>query len=357
MKGLLKTAYSSAVMQEAAAEEDKGKKRRRAKPREATSAADGDDEKSPAAPKKKQRKNTKGQKMALEEEEGDGEGEAVAGKRKRSRSRAAAKGNAPDVGLVREVTSVLEQTHGMVVKEENVSNACGHKREVLDAAVALVLSQNTSNKNSSRALASLRAKYPSFAAIRTAPAKEVEETIQAGGLATVKTKRIQALLQGIYDRHGACSLEHLRDMTTEAAKEELATYTGIGPKSIACLLMFTLHRPEFAVDTHVHRLCNRIFDTETKTADHTYRLMNSVVPDDQKHDLHVLLIRHGRRVCRAINPQCHSCPLAETRCAYFRKKQAGNGEGVEAEIEGGEEGAGAADRGEDGEEVRADANE
>uniref|UniRef100_A0A0G4F812 HhH-GPD domain-containing protein n=1 Tax=Chromera velia CCMP2878 TaxID=1169474 RepID=A0A0G4F812_9ALVE len=234
----------------------------------------------------------------------------------RKRSRQNTSFSVPAESSIRQVTSLLGDLHGTPVHQKNTSNACSHKASVMEAAVSLILSQNTSNRNSSAALQNIRTKFKGdFEALLAAPDSEVQDAIRTGGLANVKTKRIKQLLRAVKERNGTLSLEHLRSLPPADVKAELESYRGkgFGPKCSACLQMFTLQLPEFAVDTHVHRLCNRIFELGCPTPEHTYEHMNKLVPDSLKHNLHVLFIRHGRKICGARGPRCSSCPLSVPR--------------------------------------------
>lgn len=181
---------------------------------------------------------------------------------------------------------------------------------LLDALVGTILSQNTSDTNSDRAFESLKARFPDWEAVRQASLEEVEEAIRVGGLARIKAQRIQNLLEEVRERYGETSLEHLREAPTEEIKAVLGGFAGVGPKTVACVLLFALGRPEFPVDTHVHRIARRLgWVPPTASPEQTYAHLNPRVPDDIKYELHVLLVHHGRQLCRASKPRCQACPL------------------------------------------------
>lgn len=130
---------------------------------------------------------------------------------------------------------------------------------VLDNLVATILSQNTTDKNSWPAFLRLKEAFPTWDAVRTAPVADVAAAIKSAGLSAVKSARIQAILETLHRERGECSLEHLRTMSDDKVKAALKHLgKGIGPKTIACVLMFALHRHEFPVDTHVVR-CRRTY--------------------------------------------------------------------------------------------------
>lgn len=184
------------------------------------------------------------------------------------------------------------------------------EQPILDSLVRTILSQATNDVNSARAFASLKEGIPDWDQARRAPVRSIESKIRSGGLAKMKARSIKDILQDIHKRHGATSLEHLRKASTEEIKEELGRLPRIGPKTIACVLMFTLKRPDFPVDTHVHRISRRLgWVPEKASAVATYETLNAIIPDELTYELHVLLIAHGRRCCRSQRPTCETCPI------------------------------------------------
>ena len=172
---------------------------------------------------------------------------------------------------------------------------CGDRTLVLDALVGTILSQNTTDVNSHRAFASLKAAFPSWEQFRTAPSADCEESIRQGGLAATKTERIKLLLNALLEERGELSLEFMRDMPTEEIKAKLRTYKGVGAKTISCVLLFCLGRADFPVDTHVWKIALALgWVPKTADRDGTYAHLNTRVPDELKYALHVLLVEHGK---------------------------------------------------------------
>lgn len=181
----------------------------------------------------------------------------------------------------------------------------------LSELILVVLSQHTSDLNSDRAFASLRARFPDWEAVRTAPTPAVADAIRSGGLAEIKAARIQRILSQILERHGALSLEFLRGLPLAEARAFLRALDGVGPKSAACVLLFSLDQPAMPVDTHVHRVARRLGLIGSKTtAEAAHEQLESMVPVEDVYRFHVNLIRHGRRTCKAQRPQCPRCPVA-----------------------------------------------
>jgi endonuclease-3 len=187
---------------------------------------------------------------------------------------------------------------------------------VLDELVATVLSQHTSDVNSERAFAQLKARFPAWEQVADAPQEEVAEAIRAGGIANQKARRIQQILAAIEDREGSLDVSRLHDCDDEAVEEYLRTLPGVGPKTAACVLVFSMGRPAFPSDTHVHRIVLRLgWMPPNATADQAYRLLGPLVPPEIRYDLHVAMITHGRTVCRARQPSCGGCVLRDL-CPY-----------------------------------------
>ena len=181
--------------------------------------------------------------------------------------------------------------------------------------VLTLLSQNTSDTNSGRAFQALLKRYPDWDAVLEAPVDELEETIRPGGLAKTKAPRMQALLAEVRDRLGPdWDASRLRDMPIAEAKQWLTELPGVGPKTAACVLLFSLGRPALPVDTHVHRVAIRLGLLGPKVAAlPAHDMLEAQLPPDKYYDFHVTLIRHGRRVCHKQRPKCNECVLYD-RC-------------------------------------------
>ena len=189
----------------------------------------------------------------------------------------------------------------------------------LDMLVATILSQNTNDKNSHRAYQSLRRSFPRWSDVADAPVSAVRRAIRSGGMARQKSVRIKAVLRAIHRAHGAFELSALKKMSDEEVIEELTALNGVGRKTAACVLLFSLGRDVFPVDTHIHRICTRLALAPKGTnPDRTYSTMRDLYPAGKGYSLHTNLIRFGRTVCRAQSPRCDLCPLYD-ECAYEAK--------------------------------------
>jgi len=186
----------------------------------------------------------------------------------------------------------------------------------LGGLIATVLSQNTSDLNSSRAYASLRLRYPTWNAVRAAPQEAIAEAIRSGGLSQIKSVRIKEILDTLQERYGALDLAALRGMDVPAARAELSQLRGVGPKTASCVLLFNLGQPAFPVDTHVHRLSRRIgFAPQKASPEAVQHLVEASLPPQRAYYFHVELISHGRAVCKAQRPRCDECPVRPI-CRY-----------------------------------------
>ena len=146
---------------------------------------------------------------------------------------------------------------------DGLDNAYGPRRwrrhgPPLEELIATVLSQHTSDTNTARAFRSLKAAFPDWEAVRVAATPAVADAIRSGGLAQIKAPRIQAILDAILAERGALNLDHLDDLPLPEAKRWLLKLNGVGPKTAACVLLFSLGKPALPVDTHVHRVAKRI---------------------------------------------------------------------------------------------------
>jgi len=215
---------------------------------------------------------------------------------------------APGQQVIREVQRRLRAEQGPFVPKPVLP--------VIDEIVATVLSQHTSDINSERAFAALKEAFPAWQQVADAPAGLVADAIRCGGIADQKARRIQQILAAIEESEGKISLDRLNDLDDDAVTAYLESLPGVGPKTAACVLTFSMGRTAFPVDTHVHREAIRLGWIPAKTtADKAHRLLTEMIPADIRYDLHVALITHGRTVCRAQRPRCDACVLRDL-CPY-----------------------------------------
>jgi endonuclease III len=186
----------------------------------------------------------------------------------------------------------------------------------VDVLVDTILSQNTSNKNSDAGYRQLRRRFRSWNQVADAPFEEVERHIRVSGLSNQKAPRIQAILRAIKADRGKMDIQHLAAMDEELAYEYLTNFKGVGPKTANCVLLFAFKHAVFPVDTHIHRIARRLKLIGPKTtAEQAHDVLKPMILPEDRYEMHVLLIEHGRRTCRAINPKCDQCVLLDL-CPY-----------------------------------------
>ncbi len=182
----------------------------------------------------------------------------------------------------------------------------------LDELVLTVLSQNTSDTNRDRAYADLRSRLPTWDEVADAPPPAIARAIRRGGLGPTKSVRIRRILRELRDRGVPLDERAFAGMRSAALWDLLVGLGGVGPKTAACVLLFSLGRPFFPVDTHVHRVSIRLGLVPPRSDPvRAQELLQAEVPPADVYDLHMGLIRHGREVCVARRPICSRCPLAD----------------------------------------------
>ena len=189
----------------------------------------------------------------------------------------------------------------------------------VDELVSTILSQNTNDLNRDRAFNSLQAKFPKWEAVRDAKTIEVVAAIRSAGLANQKGPRIQKVLRAITDERGSLDLSFLKDLPLEEARSWLTKFKGVGPKTAAIVLCFSLNRPAFPVDTHIYRVTGRIgLRPQKMTVEQAHPYLENLLPPETYYAAHLNLIRLGREICHARKPDCPRCPIRKL-CKYTPK--------------------------------------
>lgn len=181
---------------------------------------------------------------------------------------------------------------------------------IIDELVLTVLSQHTSDTNRDRAYASLRTRFPTWEEVLGAPEDEIADAIRSGGIADRKARSIKAILVEIEKREGGLDLARLLSMHDAEVEDYLVSLPSVGPKTAACVLVFSMGRPAFPIDTHVHRIMARLgWIGPNDSAEKAHREATPVIPAGIRYSLHVAFIEHGRKICRAQRPRCTDCVL------------------------------------------------
>jgi endonuclease-3 len=193
----------------------------------------------------------------------------------------------------------------------------------IDELVSTILSQNTNDINRDRAFEALRMRFPTWEAVRDARPDTVIEAIRPAGLANQKGPRIQQVLGEITAERGELDLSFLKDIPLEEAHAWLTKFKGVGPKTAAIVLLFSLGRPAFPVDTHIYRVTGRIgLRPEKMSVEDAHPYLEGLFSPETYYAGHLNLIRLGREICQARKPHCEACPLNQL-CDYARAKPAG----------------------------------
>jgi endonuclease-3 len=189
-------------------------------------------------------------------------------------------------------------------------------RAPVDELVLTVLSQNTNDRNRDVAWGRLRERFPGgWEEVREAPVEEVEEAIRPGGLAPTKAVRIQEILEAL----DGDDLAGLADAPLEEARARLTALPGVGRMTAACVLLFSFGRPDIPVDTHVYRVGSRLGLFRPRAPfDEAHDVLARLADPEDAYEIHVSMIRHGRRTCSARAPNCEECPLRRM-CPYGRE--------------------------------------
>ncbi len=208
------------------------------------------------------------------------------------------------------VFAILNNTYGRPVWHTHGSP--------MDQLVGTILSQATADVNTERAYASLIARFPDWESVMDAPPEEVVAAIRSAGLSNIKGPRIQAALRYVQRQRGELSLDFLADLPLAEALAWLTAIDGVGPKTASIVLLFSLGRPAFPVDTHVYRVTRRLgLLPERMNANQAHDFLAALGAPETYYPMHINLIRHGREICRARSPQCHICPLQDW-CNYYQ---------------------------------------
>jgi endonuclease-3 len=219
------------------------------------------------------------------------------------------------VALCRRVTGIA------AALEREYGRQHSQRRNPLDVLVGTILSQNTSDTNSSLAFSRLRRRFASWDEVADADVRRIAAAIRPGGLSKIKAQRIKRILRRIREERGRLSLGFLAHVSDEEARDYLVALEGVGVKTANVVLLLALERKVFPVDTHVLRVSKRLELIGPKTsADRAHVELAALIAPRRRHALHLNMVTHGREVCKAQRPQCWRCVLNDARlCAYPKR--------------------------------------
>ncbi len=194
---------------------------------------------------------------------------------------------------------------------------------ILDQLIQTILSQNTNDNNSDRAFEKLKKTFGSWEDVRDADEISVIEAIRSAGLANQKGRRIQKILRQITAERGSLELEFLRELPDDEAMGWLLKFNGVGPKTASIVLLFSLGKPAFPVDTHIQRVSGRIgLRPEKMSNEQAHHHLAELFPPETYKPAHLNIIRLGREVCHPRLPACGICVL-QSLCDFYQKSQIG----------------------------------
>jgi endonuclease III len=215
----------------------------------------------------------------------------------------------PDRSSLAQVSHILEKTYG---------NPRHHNKDnPLDELVFILLSAKTTERSYLRTYEALHSRFPNWFAALDEPPGAIARVIVGGGLSKKKEEQLRKLLHQLRDVHRGKGLSILRRMSTPKAEDFLTSLPGVGLKSARCVLMYSLGRTVFPVDTHCRRVLHRLGLIEFRRL--TDRVQNEIqvaVPSSLRYRLHVNLVAHGRARCTPQRPKCSDCPI-RAWCRYY----------------------------------------
>lgn len=221
----------------------------------------------------------------------------------------------PDVAALSakalEVTRRLTEQYG----EVNFS-----PKDPLSMLVDIILSHRTRDEQTAAAYDNLLKRFGSWEAVRDAPTEQVQDAIANVNWPEVKAPRLQTIMRQITEERGELSLNFLCDLSVEESAAWLDRFEGVGPKTTACVLLFSCQQPILPVDVHVHRVSGRLGLIGKKvTADNAHPLLQALLPQNARsiYNFHKGLLRHGQRVCVYEHPRCNRCMLTDL-CDYYK---------------------------------------
>jgi endonuclease-3 len=186
----------------------------------------------------------------------------------------------------------------------------------IDELISTILSQNTNDINRDRGFRALRARFATWEDVRDAHPQDVIDAIRPAGLANQKGPRIQQVLRSITEERGSLDLSFLGDLSVEEARAWLTRFNGVGPKTAAIVICFSLGKAAFPVDTHIYRVTGRIgLRPARMTVEQAHPHLEGLFPPETYYPAHLNIIRLGREICQARRPRCEVCPIVDL-CDY-----------------------------------------
>lgn len=213
---------------------------------------------------------------------------------------------------LRRVTQILVKEYGRPRH--------GNRANALDELIYIILSAQTDEGKYRITFSQIKRRFRSWAEVTPLDELEIEQLIRPSGLSRYKAKYIVELLARLRNDFGKPTLAPLKRLSNQQAEAYLCSLPGVSLKTARCVLMYSLNRPVFPVDTHAFRILNRLGIVDLpQPIRKWHNVVQDIVPTDIRYDLHVTLLAHGRQVCKASNPECGRCNLASL-CAFAREE-------------------------------------
>ncbi len=209
-----------------------------------------------------------------------------------------------------EVTQRLTQSYGELPFSS---------KDPMSMLVDIILSHRTRDEQTAAAYDNLLKRFGSWEAVRDAPTNEVEKTIENVNWPEAKAPRLQTIMRQITEERGNLNLDFLCELPVEESTAWLSRFEGVGPKTTACVLLFSCQQPVLPVDVHVHRVSGRLGLIGKKvSADAAHDLLQALLPQNARtiYNFHKALLRHGQRICVFERPRCNRCPITDL-CDYY----------------------------------------
>ncbi len=191
----------------------------------------------------------------------------------------------------------------------------------MEQLIATILSQRTNYENERKAFTQMWEQFGSWQGIMEAPTELLTQAIASSNYPEIKAPRIKAVLRQIKEARGDFNLDFLADLPLEEAMKWLMRLPGVGYKTTTFLLLFTFRKPVLPVDTHVHRVSQRLGIIHAKvTADKAHQILLDMLPQEAPEllNFHKLFFKHGQRTCTWSYPKCRQCILTDI-CDWYQK--------------------------------------
>lgn len=221
----------------------------------------------------------------------------------------------------RSSTAVSRREVGLItrrLRNEYGDYAHGNRKNPLDELVFIMLSIRTREMVNHRVFREYKRQYPTFENVLSGSIRQLESVFEPAGLANQRAARIREVFKQIKEDFGIASLARLHRWNDEEVEGYLRTLPGIGVKTARCIMMYSLDREVFPVDSNCWRIACRLgwFHGVGRYAECSHTIMDDFqnsVPANLRFSLHVNMVSLGRKICKAVSPRCDLCVLAD-RC-------------------------------------------